>query len=150
MIFQLFLTFEITSFGVLLWLSGLRIQCCHCSTLSHCCDTGPVPGPGTSTWWGCGQKKKKTPKKPLPLLSCLIYLVYHSPINLTSIYLLSSTVLQHRVTGEQNQTQNNPCGVRRRERQTTHPQTHTHTLQWPKVQRKAGGVGRVHKGHLTR
>lgn len=23
---------------------------------------------------------------------------------------------------------------------------HTHTLQWPKVQRKAGGVGRVYRG----
>ena len=39
--------------GVPLWLSGLRIQSCHCSGLGHC------PGPGTSTCRRLGQEKKK-------------------------------------------------------------------------------------------
>ena len=34
--------------GVPLWLSGLRIQHCHCCGSGHCCGTGSIPGPGTS------------------------------------------------------------------------------------------------------
>ena len=34
--------------GVPWWLSGLRIWCCHCSSLCHCCGTGSVPDLGTS------------------------------------------------------------------------------------------------------
>ena len=34
---------------ILLWLSQLRIQCCLCSGLGHCCGSVSVPGPGTST-----------------------------------------------------------------------------------------------------
>ena len=44
--------------GVPLWHSGLRIWCCHCSSLGHCCGAGSIPGPGTSICYGCGQKKK--------------------------------------------------------------------------------------------
>ena len=33
--------------GVLLWHSGLRIQCCHCSGLGHHCGTGSIPSLGT-------------------------------------------------------------------------------------------------------
>ena len=37
----------------ILWrLHGSRIR--HC----HCCDSGSIPGPGTSAYWGCSQKKK--------------------------------------------------------------------------------------------
>ena len=39
--------------GVPQWLSGLRIQCCHC------CGAGLIPGLGTSASCGCRQKKKK-------------------------------------------------------------------------------------------
>ena len=45
--------------GVLLWLSRLRIQHCHCSSLGHHYDSGLIPGLGTSTCHGCGQKRKK-------------------------------------------------------------------------------------------
>ena len=44
--------------GVLGWLSGLRIQHCPCSGLGHCCGVGSLPGLGTSTWHGCGEKNK--------------------------------------------------------------------------------------------
>ena len=36
------------------WLSGLRIQCCHC------CDTGLIPGPGNYT---CCKVQPKTKKE---------------------------------------------------------------------------------------
>jgi len=35
------------------WLSGLRIQCCHCCSWSCCCGTGSILGLGTSTSCGC-------------------------------------------------------------------------------------------------
>ena len=35
----------------------LRIQHCHCSSLGHCCGTGLIPGPGTST---CDEGLKKS------------------------------------------------------------------------------------------
>ena len=38
------------------WLSELKIQCCHCSGYSY--GVGLIPGWGTSTFCGCGQKKK--------------------------------------------------------------------------------------------
>ena len=44
---------------VLLWLSGLRIQLCRCSSLNQCCGMGLIPGLGTSTCCRCGKKKKK-------------------------------------------------------------------------------------------
>ena len=44
--------------GVCLWHSGLRIQCCPCSSSGHCCDRGFSPGLGNSTYHGCGQKKE--------------------------------------------------------------------------------------------
>ena len=44
--------------GVSLWRSGLRIWCCHCSGESLCYGEGSIPGPGTSTCPGCGQKKR--------------------------------------------------------------------------------------------
>ena len=49
--------------GILLWLSRLRIQCCQSSGLGCCCGAGSIPGLGTSTCPGCGQKKKKKKKK---------------------------------------------------------------------------------------
>ena len=30
---------KISIWGVPMWLSGLRIQCCHCSGLGHCCSS---------------------------------------------------------------------------------------------------------------
>ena len=42
--------------GVLSWCSELRIQCCHFSGSHHCCGAGWIPGPGTSTCRGHGQK----------------------------------------------------------------------------------------------
>ena len=42
------------------WVKALH---CHFSGLGCCCGPGSVPGPGTSTCWGCCQKKKK---KELP------------------------------------------------------------------------------------
>uniref|UniRef100_A0A8D1LHV1 Adenylate kinase 9 n=1 Tax=Sus scrofa TaxID=9823 RepID=A0A8D1LHV1_PIG len=42
--------------GVLLWLSGLRIWCFHCSDLDYCCGVGSAPGPGLSACPRYGQK----------------------------------------------------------------------------------------------
>ena len=49
--------------GVLLWHSGLRIWCCHCSCSGCHCATGSIPGPGTSTCHGKEKKRKKGRKK---------------------------------------------------------------------------------------
>ena len=43
---------------VLLWHSGLRIWCCHCSVSGSCCGVGLIPGLGTPTYCGCGPQKK--------------------------------------------------------------------------------------------
>ena len=42
--------FKLVCIGVLLWHSGLRIWCHHCSGLVCCCDAGSFPGPRISTW----------------------------------------------------------------------------------------------------
>ena len=42
--------------GVLLWLSRLRIWCCHCCGLGHCCGMSLIPGSGTSTFHECGKE----------------------------------------------------------------------------------------------
>ena len=44
--------------GVPWWCCGLSIQCCHCSGSIYCCGAGLIPGLGTSTCHGLGQKKK--------------------------------------------------------------------------------------------
>ena len=41
------------------WLSGLRMQCCHCCGSGYCCGVGSIPGLGISACSGWGQKKKK-------------------------------------------------------------------------------------------
>ena len=45
--------------GVPVWLSGLRIWCCHHSGLSHCCGVGSIPDLGTSACCGHSQKQKQ-------------------------------------------------------------------------------------------
>ena len=40
-----------------LWPSGLRMHCCHCRGLDHCCSEGSIPVEGTSTCCGHDQKK---------------------------------------------------------------------------------------------
>jgi len=42
--------------GVPFWCSGLRIWLCHCSSSGHCSDAGLIPGLGTSTCPGYGNK----------------------------------------------------------------------------------------------
>ena len=49
--------------GVPTWLSGLRTQHSHCSGSGGCCGAGSVPGLGTSTYCGHGQKNNKQTKK---------------------------------------------------------------------------------------
>ena len=44
------------SMEVPLWHSGLSTWHCHCRRSGCCCGTGSVPGPGTSTCCGYGQK----------------------------------------------------------------------------------------------
>ena len=41
--------------GVSLWLSWLRIWCCHWNVSGYCSDVGSTPGPGNSACCGCGQ-----------------------------------------------------------------------------------------------
>ena len=48
---------KIKSLGVPLWHSWLRICHCRFSGSGHCCSTGSIPGPGTSTCGGRGQKE---------------------------------------------------------------------------------------------
>ena len=45
--------------GIPWWLSGLRIQCCHCYGLGGCSGTSLIPGPGTSMCHRCSQNKTK-------------------------------------------------------------------------------------------
>ena len=52
-----FIIYEIRG-GVPLWLSGLRIQCCHCSSLGQCCGVGSVLGLGASICCGTAKKRK--------------------------------------------------------------------------------------------
>ena len=49
--------------GVSLWLSRLRIRCCHCCGFGYSCGMGYIPGPETSACCGHSQKKKKKKKK---------------------------------------------------------------------------------------
>ena len=51
--------------GVPWWLSGLRMQCFHCSGLGCCCVTGSIPGPGTSTCHRCDEKWRKEGRKKI-------------------------------------------------------------------------------------
>ena len=46
---------EIKNIGVPARLSGLRIQGCHCSSLSHCCGVSSVLAPGTFACHRYGQ-----------------------------------------------------------------------------------------------
>ena len=39
-------------------LSGVRIQCRHCSSPGPCCGAGSIPGSGASTCHGCSQTNK--------------------------------------------------------------------------------------------
>ena len=48
-----------SSTRVLLWCSGLRIQCCQCSGSCGCCDASSIPGSGTSTYWRNGKNETK-------------------------------------------------------------------------------------------
>ena len=45
--------------GILLWCSGLRIQCCYNSCSGCCCGVGLIPGPRPFIGHWQGQKKKK-------------------------------------------------------------------------------------------
>ena len=47
------------------WLSELMIWCCDYSSLWHCCGSGLIPDPGTSTYCGCGKRKRKGKEKRL-------------------------------------------------------------------------------------
>ena len=49
--------------GVPWWLSGLKMQHCHCCGSGQFCGAGSIPGPGTSACCRCGQKKKKKKKR---------------------------------------------------------------------------------------
>lgn len=40
----------------------VKIWCCHCRGLDHCCGTSSVPSSVTSTCHRCRQKKKKLMK----------------------------------------------------------------------------------------
>ena len=45
--------------GVPWWLSGLKIQHCHCcGTGRYCGGVGSIPGLGTPVCHGCGKKHK--------------------------------------------------------------------------------------------
>lgn len=58
---------------VSLWLGRLRIQHCYCNSSGHCCGVDSIPAPGTSTYLGCCQKKKK-----MYLVAYVTYLYIYS------------------------------------------------------------------------
>ena len=45
--------------GVPMWLSRLRIPCCHYSGSGHRCGKSLILGLGTSTCLWCGQKRER-------------------------------------------------------------------------------------------
>ena len=51
-------------FGVLWWVSGLKIWHCYCCGSGCCCGMGSIPGPGTSAWYRFLQPPPRPPKKP--------------------------------------------------------------------------------------
>ena len=55
---------------VLLQHSGLRIWCCHCYGLGHCCGISSIPGPGISTTDRKKTNKKPTKKDPVRHFNC--------------------------------------------------------------------------------
>ena len=55
---SLFLSVRNRGEGILLC-SGLRIQCCLCSSVGCCYGSGSIPGLRTSTCSRCNQKRKK-------------------------------------------------------------------------------------------
>ena len=55
------------AYGVPLWHNELRTWRCHHRGLCGCCGTGSIPGPGTSTYCGSGQKKLHSKPEILPL-----------------------------------------------------------------------------------
>ena len=46
--------------GILLWLRGLRIWCCHCCGSGCHCGAGSIPSPGISTCCWCWKKTTTT------------------------------------------------------------------------------------------
>ena len=57
-----FIKYKMPGLGVTWWPSGLGIQHCHCYGWGHCHGIGSVPGLGTSTCCGHGQKNQNTTK----------------------------------------------------------------------------------------
>ena len=60
---------DIGSMKVPLWPSGFRIWCCHRCAIGCTCGVGLIPGLGTSTCCGCGQKRVASSILPLFLLT---------------------------------------------------------------------------------
>ena len=54
-------SFRMPGPGVSLWLSGLRIQCCHCWGSGCCSNADLIPGWANSTCPGYREKKKRMP-----------------------------------------------------------------------------------------
>ena len=57
-----------------MWLSWLRIWCCHSSGSGCCCGMGSIHGPGTSACHDCGKttKTKKHPKNTKQIMLMLL------------------------------------------------------------------------------
>ena len=49
--------------GVSWWSSGLRVGCCHCPGLGHCCGMGSISGPGMSACCGHAKKERETERE---------------------------------------------------------------------------------------
>ena len=48
------------------WVPWLRLGHCHCRGSGYCCGAGSIPGPGTFTCSGGGQKPNKQKSTCLP------------------------------------------------------------------------------------
>ena len=59
--------------GVLLWLSGLKIQCCPCCGCGYICGVGSIPDLGTSICCRCSQRKKGKKERKKPNTKWLIF-----------------------------------------------------------------------------
>ena len=71
----------VNSYGVLMWLSGLRIWFSLCCDLDHCCGSGLISGPETSTCHGRGRKEENS---YTPLISLVV--IFHFSITLTRVF----------------------------------------------------------------
>ena len=100
--------------GVPLWLSWLRIQCCHCYSSGHSCGADLNPSLRTSTCCGCSQTNKQTNKQKRAHTLCDLHYNLPSTPHLLLYQDTMSLVFQEDglPCGFSNHTLPHPPGIR--------------------------------------